>query len=47
MNSGDEYDALTGWRRYIKWGKGEVAKIKRRFRRRERRAAKKKLEQEQ
>ena len=45
MNSGDEYDALTRWRKCVKWGKGEVARIKRKFRRRERRASKKELKQ--
>ena len=40
MKGGDEYDAFTGWRRVIKWSRGERAKIKRAFRRRVRRARK-------
>lgn len=36
----DEYDAFTGWRRFIKWRAGERAEIKRRVNRRERRLAK-------
>lgn len=44
INCGDEQDAFTGWRRYVRWGRGEVAKIKRKFRRRERRTAKTEVE---
>jgi hypothetical protein len=39
MVTADEYDAFTRWRRRVIWRAGEVAKIKRRYRRRERRAA--------
>jgi len=35
--SWDENDAYTGWRRYLRWQRGELAKIKRRTHRRERR----------
>lgn len=38
MISGDEYDCFTSWRRYRCWHAGQRAKIKRRYRRRERRA---------
>lgn len=37
MIDGDEYDALTGSRKFYRWRTGQVSKIKRRFRRRERR----------
>lgn len=40
MKSGDEYDALTRWRKFLRWRAGERAKIKRLFRRRERRVGK-------
>jgi hypothetical protein len=33
----DEWDVVTGWRRLLIWRPGEVATIKRRMRRRERR----------
>jgi hypothetical protein len=36
----EEQDALTPWRRFIKWRTGQVAVIKRRYRRRERHQAK-------
>ena len=39
LNSGDEYDALTRWRRVLYWRAGQRAAIKRRYRRRERRLA--------
>jgi hypothetical protein len=37
MKSGDEYDALTSWRKVLHWRAGERARIKRHYRRRERR----------
>jgi hypothetical protein len=37
----DEYDVVTRWRRLLIWRPGQVAGIKRRIRRRERRLAKK------
>lgn len=40
LKSGDEYDALTGWRRVLHWRAGQRAAIKRRYRRRERRSRK-------
>ena len=43
MNSGDEFDALTRWRHSLYWKPGERSAIKRRYRRRERRQAKRAL----
>lgn len=37
MIDGDEYDALTPWRKYIRWRAGERRRIKRRYNRRDRR----------
>ena len=37
MNNGDEYDALTGWRRILYWKPRERSRIKRNYRRRVRR----------
>ncbi len=39
LRGGDEYDALTRWRKVLIWRAGERARIKRRYRRRERHAA--------
>ena len=36
MISGDEYDALTKWKRHIKWRAGERKRIKRRYNKRDR-----------
>ena len=38
MKTGDEFDALTGWRNVLHWRTGERARIKRAYRRRERNA---------
>ena len=43
MISGDEYDALTKWHHVLKWHAGERKRIKRSYRRWERRAAKRLL----
>jgi hypothetical protein len=43
----DEYDVVTGWRRVLVWRRGEVAGIKRRMRRRERREAQQELRREE
>ena len=40
LNGGDEFDALTGWRRVITFKAGERNRIKRRYRRRLRHAMK-------
>jgi hypothetical protein len=40
MKGGDEYDALTPARKYYKWGRGELKKIKRRFNKRFRKQGK-------
>jgi len=37
MVGGDEYDALTRWRRYLNWKPGERKRIKRRYNKRVRR----------
>jgi hypothetical protein len=37
--TGDEQDAFTGWRRYLRWHPGQLAAVKCRARRRERRDA--------
>ena len=37
MRSGDEYDALTRWRKVHSWRAGERAAVKRAYRRKERR----------
>lgn len=38
MRGGDEYDALTRWKRYLHWRSGERKRIKRGYNRRQRRA---------
>lgn len=43
MTNGDEFDALTRWRHRLHWKPGERSTIKRRYRRRERRQAKRAL----
>ena len=40
MKSGDEYDALTKWRRVCIWKPGQIKKIKRSFGKKVRRAIK-------
>lgn len=39
MRDADEYDAFTRWRKYYFWKRGQLAKIKRRANKRERREA--------
>jgi len=46
MRNGDEHDALTRWRRFIRWRKGELRRIKRTYRRAERRWLRRALKQE-
>ncbi len=41
LKSGDEYDALTGWKRYCFWQPGERKKIKRGYRKRLRKSYRK------
>lgn len=36
MNTGDEYDALTPWKKFIRWKTGQRHRIKKRYNRRER-----------
>jgi hypothetical protein len=40
MTNGDEYDALTKWRKVFHWKEGRRAYIKRSYRRRERKVLK-------
>ena len=44
MATGDEYDALTRWRRFVRWRAGQRASIKRGFRRRVRRLVKRMID---
>jgi len=43
MISGDEVDALTRWRKYLKWRAGERKRVKQKYNRRERKSVKLKL----
>lgn len=36
MKTGDEYDALTRWKKFLKWKAGQRKKIKRAFNKKER-----------
>ena len=40
MKGGDEYDALSPWKRYYHWQPGERKRIKRGYNKRQRKAAK-------
>jgi len=44
MSSGDEYDALTKWKRVFEWRPGTRKAIKRGFNKRERRRAREIIE---
>jgi len=44
MKTGDEYDALARWKRYLHWRPGERKRIKRGYNRRARRLARADLE---
>ncbi len=44
MIDGDEYDALTKWRKVLHFKAGARARIKRRYRRRERRIGKREID---
>lgn len=43
LKGGDEYDAFTGWRKFLYWQPGERAKIKATFNRRVRRTIKRRV----
>ena len=43
---GDEWDAFTGWRRYLHWQPGQLRRVKQRFNRRVRRKVKQELRYE-
>jgi hypothetical protein len=40
LRGGDEYDALTSWRKYVFWQRGELKRIKRGYNKRFRRLGK-------
>ena len=42
LKSGEEWDALTGWRRYYHWHPGQRKRIKRGYNKRMRKAARQK-----
>lgn len=44
LKSGDEYDALTGWKRMLHWRPGERKRIKKRFWKRQRQNNKQSLD---
>jgi hypothetical protein len=44
MKGGDEYDALTRWKKYLHWSPGQRKAIKRGYRRRCRRLAKENIQ---
>jgi hypothetical protein len=44
LGSADEYDALTRWKKFLKWRPGQRKKIKRTYNKRERRWLKKEVE---
>jgi hypothetical protein len=37
MKTGDEYDALTKWKKFLRWRAGQRKKIKRLYNKKERR----------
>lgn len=43
FKSGDEQDALTGWRRFLRWRPGQRPRVKRAYRRRVRAWVKRQL----
>jgi hypothetical protein len=43
----DEQDVVTGWRRVLCWRRGEVSRVKRRMRRRERHDARRELRRDE
>ena len=46
LKSGDEHDALTGWRKVMRWKAGQIKRIKRRYNKRVRRRAKHSIQQQ-
>lgn len=45
LKNGAEWDAFTGWRRFLHWKRGALAKIKAQFNRRARREARRALKE--
>jgi len=43
---GEEWDAFTGWRYYLRWKPGQLRRVKQRFNRRVRRQVRRELKQE-
>jgi len=43
LKGGDEYDALTGWKKFLNWNSGVRKRIKRQFNKRIRQKVKKDL----
>jgi hypothetical protein len=43
LRNQEEYDAFTGWRKVLRWSRGELARIKRAFNRRARRFSRRQL----
>jgi hypothetical protein len=43
MKGGDEYDALTRWKRFLRWRPGERKAIKRGYNKRARRVARERI----
>jgi hypothetical protein len=46
LKCSDEYECFSKFRSVVKWGKGEIKKIKRRYHKRDRREAKKEILEE-
>lgn len=42
----DEYDLVTGWRKVVRWQRGEIRKLKRRINKRERQDGKRQAREE-
>lgn len=46
LKNGTEWDAFTGWRRFLRWKRGVLRQIKTKFNRRIRREAKRVLRED-
>ena len=46
MKGGDEFDAFTGWRKYIYWKPRQLKKLKRAYNKRFRKVSKSKIKSE-
>jgi hypothetical protein len=45
LKSADEYDAFTPWRKFYRWQRGELRKLKRRISKRERRTKRREIKE--